>query len=117
MSFYFFLFEHTVLANYYKKNELRVFKWKFPKVGIENKLKFGGRTERLPYFLGNSFLNTLKTIKFITLLLNLKKDLAMNKSKDMVNFLKGTSNQTTFDSLKQGFNGIFHTIANSLIVK
>ena len=40
----------------------------------------------------------------------------MQKTDEMITFLKSSSNQLTFDDLKQGFNGIFDTIANSLIV-
>ena len=34
----------------------------------------------------------------------------------MINILSNMLNQTTFDAFKQGVNGIFDTIANSLIV-
>jgi hypothetical protein len=34
----------------------------------------------------------------------------------MIDVLVDSLNETTFDDLKQGLNGIFDTIANSLIV-
>jgi len=42
---------------------------------------------------------------------------SLAKTNEMINFLKDISNDTTFESLKEGVNGIFDTIANSLIVK
>lgn len=44
------------------------------------------------------------------------KTLAIGKANEMVNSLSSMSNQITFDDLKQSVNGIFDTIANSLIV-
>ena len=35
----------------------------------------------------------------------------------IVDAMNSMSNQTTFESLQQGFGGVFDTIANSLIVK
>ena len=40
----------------------------------------------------------------------------MKKSSEMIDVLANSLNETTFDDLKQGLNGIFDTIANSLIV-
>ncbi len=46
----------------------------------------------------------------------LNKDLSISKADEMVNVLKTISNDLTFNDVKQGVNGIFDTIANSLIV-
>ena len=42
--------------------------------------------------------------------------MAISKSLEMVDYLKNMSSKSTFDDLKQGLNGIFDSIANSLIV-
>ena len=41
----------------------------------------------------------------------------MEKTNEMINALKSNLNEITFNDLKEGLNGIFDTIANSLIVK
>ena len=42
--------------------------------------------------------------------------MSMNKSEEMVANLVKMSEKSSFDDLKQGFTGVFETIANSLIV-
>ena len=44
------------------------------------------------------------------------KDMTITKSSEMVDYLKTISNKTTFDDLKQGLNGIFDSLGNTLIV-
>ena len=43
--------------------------------------------------------------------------MTISKSSEMVDYLKTMSNKTTFDDLKQGLNGIFDSLGNTLIVK
>ena len=44
------------------------------------------------------------------------KELSISKSSEIVSYLNTMSSKITFDDLKQGLNGIFETIGNSLIV-
>jgi len=57
-------------------------------------------------FIFNSLQNKKKT----------NKALSLSKSSEMIDLLASKLNETTFDGLKEGINGIFDTIANSLIV-
>ncbi len=47
----------------------------------------------------------------------IEQSLSIGKAEEMVKCLDSMSSQITFDDLKQSINGIFDTIANSLIVK
>ena len=57
-----------------------------------------------------------KELKKNCLLKLKKKESSVGKAAEMVNYLNTISNQTTFVDLKQGVDGIFDTLANSLIV-
>lgn len=43
--------------------------------------------------------------------------MTVSKSLDMVDYLQRLSNKTGFDDLKEGLNGIFESLGNSLIVR
>ena len=48
---------------------------------------------------------------------NKLKELSIGKAGEMISVLKTISSDLTFNDLKQGVNGIFDTIANSMIVR